>query len=155
MGCEVYANMFEVACKAGDGKVIAAFPDVCLSPPTPPVGPVPIPYPDTSMSKDMLMGSLTVKIKSMEIMLKDQSFYFTKPLGDEAATPALGMGVVSHFIMGKTHFCMWSFDVQVEGQNVDRAMDITTSNHNSPKPGNTPPWPNLAMIRPPMPTDFL
>ena len=26
MGCEVYANGDEIACKAGDGKVIAAFP---------------------------------------------------------------------------------------------------------------------------------
>lgn len=32
MGCEVYANGDEIACKAGDGKVIAAFPDVCLTP---------------------------------------------------------------------------------------------------------------------------
>lgn len=32
MGCKVYANGDEIACKAGDGKVIAAFPDVCLTP---------------------------------------------------------------------------------------------------------------------------
>ena len=44
MGCDVYANGDEVACKAGDGKVIAAFPDVCLSPPSPPAGPVPTPH---------------------------------------------------------------------------------------------------------------
>lgn len=40
MGCEVYANGDEIACKAGDGKVIAAFPDVCLTPPAPPAGPI-------------------------------------------------------------------------------------------------------------------
>ena len=38
MGCEVYANSDEIACKAGDNKVIAAMPDVCLSPPSPPAG---------------------------------------------------------------------------------------------------------------------
>ncbi len=155
MPANVFADMFEVACKAGNCQVIAAFPDVCLSPPTPPVGPVPIPYPNTSFSRDMMAGSLTVKIGGMEVMLKDQSFYMTKPLGDEAATPALGAGVVTHTIMGITHFCMWSFDVMIEGMNVDRAMDITTSNHMGPKPGNTPPWPNMGMIRPPMPSDFL
>ena len=86
MGCEVYANDDEIACKAGDGKVLAAFPDVCLSPPSPPAGPIPVPYPDTSFSKDMKNGSKTVKIKSKEVMLKDKSFYKTSPLGDEAAT---------------------------------------------------------------------
>ena len=94
MGCDVYANSDEIACKAGDGKVIAAFPDVCLSPPSPPAGPVPIPYPNTSFSKDMKNGSKTVKINKKEVMLKDQSFYKTSPLGDEAATKTLGAGVI-------------------------------------------------------------
>ncbi len=133
MGCEVYANGDEIACKAGDGKVIAAFPDVCLSPPSPPAGPVPIPYPDTSFSKDMQNGSKTVMIKDKEIMLKDQSFYKTSPLGNEAATNGLGAGVITHVITGKTYFVAWSMDVQFEGQNVDRHTDMTTSNHASPQ----------------------
>src|SRR5713101_5687830 len=131
MGCDVYANDNEIACKAGDGKVIAAFPDVCLSPPSPPAGPVPIPYPDTSFSKDMQNGSKTV-------MIKDQSFYKTSPLGDEAATNGLGAGVITHVITGKTYFVAWSMDVQFEGQNVDRHIDLTTSNHASPG-GNSAP----------------
>ena len=73
MGNEVFANGNEVACKGGDGKVIAAFPDVCLSPPSPPAGPIPIPYPDTSFSKDLQKGSKTVKIDKKPIALKDQS----------------------------------------------------------------------------------
>jgi hypothetical protein len=131
MSCEVYANCNEIACKASSCKVIAAFPDVCLSPPSPPAGPIPIPYPDTSFSKDMMNGSKTVKIKGQEVMLKDQSFYKTMPLGDEAATQGLGAGVISHVITGKTYFKMWSMDVKFEGQNVDRHLDITTSNHAS------------------------
>lgn len=146
MGCEVYSGSNEIACKAGDGKVIAAMPDVCLSPPTPPVGPVPIPYPDTSFSKDMQNGSKTVMIKDKEVMLKDQSFYASSPLGDEAATNGLGAGVVTHVITGKTYFAMWSMDVQFEGQNVDRHLDITISNHAGPQPGNTPPMPNMSMM---------
>jgi hypothetical protein len=144
MGCDVYANNDEIACKAGDGKVIAAFPDVCLSPPSPPTGPVPVPYPDTSFSRDMQNGSKTVVIKGQEVMLKDQSFYKTSPLGDEAATNSLGAGVVTHVITGKTYFVAWSMDVKFEGQNVDRHSDLTTSNHAS-IPGNVPsPFPNMA-----------
>lgn len=154
MGCDVYANCDEIACKAGSGKVIAAFPDVCLSPPSPPAGPIPVPYPDTSFSKDMLNGSKTVKIKGQEVMLKDQSFYKTAPLGDEAATQGLGAGVITHVITGKTYFNMWSMDVIFEGQNVDRHTDITTSNHAS-LPGNeSVPTPNLGMMAPTGPIEL-
>jgi hypothetical protein len=131
MGTEVYANGNAIACKAGDAKVIAAFPDVCLSPPSPPAGPVPIPYPDTSFSKDMQNGSTTVKIKGKEVMLKDKSFYKTSPLGDEAATRSFGANVITHVITGKTFFKSWSLDVKFEGENVDRHLDLTTSNHAS------------------------
>jgi hypothetical protein len=139
VGCDVYANTNAISCKAGDGKAIAAFPDVCLSPPSPPAGPVPVPYPNTSFDKDMQNGSKTVMIKGQEVMLKDQSFYQTSPLGDEAATNSFGGSVVTHVITGKTYFLAWSMDVQFEGQNVDRNLDITGSNCASPP--STPPDP--------------
>jgi hypothetical protein len=145
MGAEVYANGNSIACKAGGGKVIAAFPDVCLSPPSPPAGPIPVPYPDTSFSKDMQDGSKTVLIGGKEVMLKDQSFYKSSPLGDEAATNGLGAGVVTHVITGKTYFSAWSMDVQFEGQNVDRHVDLTTSNHAS-YPGNSGPMTNMEQM---------
>src|SRR5512144_2048483 len=100
MSCDVFANSNEIACKAGGDKVIAEFPDVCLSPPSPPAGPIPVPYPDTSFAHDMQNGSKTVKIKGQEVMLKDKSFYKTSPLGDEAATQGLGANVLSHTITG-------------------------------------------------------
>lgn len=146
MGCEVYANGDEIACKSGDGKVVAAFPDVCLSPPSPPAGPIPIPYPDTSFSKDMQNGSKTVMIKGKEVMLKDQSYYKTSPLGDEAATKTLGQGVVTHVITGKTYFVAWSMDVKFEGENVDRHIDLTTSNHASPMANAQVPMVNTAAM---------
>ncbi len=90
MGCNVYANGNEISCKAGGNKVIAAMPDVCMSPPSPPAGPIPIPYPDTSFSKDMKNGSKSVKITSKEVMLKDKSYFKSSPLGDEAATRSFG-----------------------------------------------------------------
>lgn len=143
MGCEVYANNNEIACKAGGNKVIADMPDVCLSPPSPPAGPVPVPYPATSFSKDMKNGSKTVKIKGKEVMLKDKSFYKTSPLGDEAATRSFGGNLVSHVITGKTYFIAWSMDVKFECKNVDRHLDMTMSN-NASSGGTTAPGSSLA-----------
>lgn len=152
MGCDVYANGDEIACKAGSGKVIASFPDVCLTPPPPPAGPIPIPYPDTSFSKDMQNGSKTVMIEGKEVMLKDQSFYKTSPLGDEAATNGQGANVVTHVITGKTYFVAWSMDVKFEDQNVDRHTDMTTSNHACPPAGAAVP--NLNAAKPTKGTQY-
>jgi hypothetical protein len=149
MGCDVFANGSEIACKAGGNKVIAAMPDVCLSPPSPPAGPVPIPYPNTSFSKDMQQGSKTVLIKGKEVMLKDQSFYKTSAIGDEPATKGLGASVITHVITGTTYCQAWSMDVQFEGANVDRHMDITSSNHASKIGGRSTPLPTTGEPAPP------
>ena len=143
MSNEVYGNGNEIACKRGNGKVIASFPDVCLSPPSPPAGPIPVPYPNTSFSKDAQNGSKTVVISGNEVMLKDESFYKTAPLGDEAATRTFGGNILSHVITGKTYFVAWSMDVKIEGLNVDRHIDLTTSNHGSHPAGVAVPNPNL------------
>jgi hypothetical protein len=139
MGTEVYANGDSVSAKAGDGKVIAAMPDVCLSPPPTPAGPVPAPYPDSSKSGDMQEGTKTVQLAGDEAMMKDSSFFKTSPLGDEAATNGLGAGVMTACITGQTHFTSWSMDVQLEGANADRHTDMTTSNHASDQPANGQP----------------
>lgn len=138
MSGDVYANGNEIAHKAGMNKVIAAFPDVCLSPPSPPAGPIPIPYPDTSFSKDLQKGSKNVKIKGKPTALSQQSFYKSSPLGDEAATRSFGANILTHQITGKSYFQMWSMDVIIEGKNACRHLDICTSNHAS-YPGGTLP----------------
>jgi len=135
---DVYANGMNIACKAAAGKTIAAMPDVCLSPPTPPAGPVPIPYPNTAMASDTTDGSKTVQIGGDEVMLKNKSS-FKQSNGDEAATKSLGMGVVTHQIQGKANFCAWSMDVKFEGENVPRHLDLMGHNEMSDPP-NTPPW---------------
>jgi hypothetical protein len=143
MGNEVYANGREISCKAADGKSIASFPDVCFTPPSTlatPTG-VPIPYPNTGFATDATNGSKTVKITGKEVMLKNVS-YFKKSTGDEPATRSLAQGVITHTITGKVYFNSWSMDVKVEGENVDRHMDLTTHNHMS-VPGNTPTWPYM------------
>ena len=147
MGCEVYANGDEIACKAGDGKVIAAFPDVCLTPPSPPAGPIPVPYPDTSFSKDMQSGSKTVMIKDQEVMLKDSSFYQTSPLGDEAATNGLGAGVITHVITGKTYLRGVVDGRTIRGDRMSIGIrTLTTSNHASPLANVMAPMINVAMM---------
>lgn len=141
MAHEVYANFMAIVAKSSDGKSICAFPDVCLSPPSPPAGPIPIPYPNTGFASDTTSGSKSVKLKGKEACLKNKS-YFSKSTGDEAATKTLGMGVVTHQITGKVYFNSWSMDVKIEGENVCRFGDLTTHNHMS-FPGNSPTWPFL------------
>lgn len=134
MGKKVFANGMEIAHKSGDGKVIAAFPDVCLSPPPPPAGPVPIPYPNTSFAKDLKAGTTTVKIGGKPLALKGQSYYATSPLGNEAATRNFGGAVITHTISGKTYFQASSMDVIAEGKRVCRHLDLTGSNCGSEPP---------------------
>jgi uncharacterized Zn-binding protein involved in type VI secretion len=146
---EVYANGMEIAGQAGMNKSIARFPDVCLSPPGPPAGPIPVPYPDTSFSSDLKEGSATVKLGGKPAALAQQSYYQPSALGNEAATRAWGMNVVTHQITGKTYFQAWSMDVSIEGKHVCRHVDMTTSNHAS-YPGGTPPFStqeNMALSR--------
>lgn len=141
MSHNVFANQWEIAAKSGMNKSIARFPDVCLSPPSPPAGPIPVPYPDTSFSADLKEGSQTVKLGGKPTALAQQSYYKTSPLGNEAATRSFGASVVTHQITGKTCFQSWSMDVKFEGKNVCRHIDMTTSNHGSAPPA-TPPAPS-------------
>lgn len=130
MSSTVFANGREVSAKKQENHSIAAMPDVCLSPPSPPAGPLPIPYPNFSQASDTSNGTKTVKIGGAEAGIKDSSDYSTSK-GNEAATRSLGMGVVTHTIQGKTKFAAWSFDVEFEGKNVVRQMDMTTHNHSN------------------------
>lgn len=135
---DVYVNGMEVCGKYGGGKMIAAMPDVCLSPPSPPAGPVPLPYPNFAVDSDTDQGSTTVLVGRKEVMLKDKSC-FKKCTGDEAATKSLGQGTLTHVIQGKVYFISWSMDVEFEGENAVRHLDSTTSNHASPMANRSAP----------------
>ncbi|MEQ1777418.1 MAG: PAAR-like domain-containing protein [Nitrosomonas sp.] len=139
MANEVYANGREIACKAGAGKTICAMPDVCFTPPENPATPpgIPVPYPNTGSASDTTEGSKTVQISDKEIMLKHIS-YFKTLVGDEAGCAAK-KGVITSTNKGKVYFEAWSMDVKFEGENVDRHLDLTTTNHAS-DPGDAPPW---------------
>ena len=146
MSHNVFANNMEVSCKASSGKTICNFPDVCFTPPLTPATPpgVPIPYPNTGMASDTTDGSTSVKMANKEVMLKNKS-NFSKSSGDEAGS-APKKGVVTSNNRGKVYFNAWSMDVKVEGENVPRNLDITTNNHMSKMPGNTPPMPHVSSM---------
>jgi len=146
VGATVFANGMSIACKASSGKTTAAMPDVCLSPPSPPAGPVPIPYPNTASASDATKGSKTVQIAGEEVMLKDKSTFKTST-GNEAATKSFGMSVVTHQIQGEASFVAWSMDVKFEGENVPRHMDLMGHNE-ACNPTATPPWPFMDSMDP-------
>jgi hypothetical protein len=124
----VFANGREVSAKKDGNESICAMPDVCNSPPSPPAGPIPIPYPNTAYTSNTSSGSKTVFIGGDEVGLKNASDY-KKSTGDEAATRGLGMNLTTHTIQGKMHHAAWSMDVKIEGKNAIRHMDMTTHNH--------------------------
>jgi Domain of unknown function (DUF4150)/GHH signature containing HNH/Endo VII superfamily nuclease toxin 2 len=144
MADDVFANTREITCQAGSSKSIAAFPDVCMTPPENPATPpgVPVPYPNFGMASDTTEGSASVKINQKQVMLKNQS-YFKKSSGDEAGCAAK-KGVVSSVNRGKVYFVSWSPDVKIEGMNVVRHLDMTTHNHGSA--ANTVPWPHTGRM---------
>lgn len=127
----VFANGNEVSAKKDGNKAVCAMPDVCLSPPSPPAGPIPIPYPNSSDASRTTSGSKTVKVGGDEVGLKNVSTWKDSN-GDEAATKSFGMNVISHNIQGPLKHAAWSMDVKIEGYNAIRHMDMTTQNHMNP-----------------------
>ncbi len=88
-----------------------AMPDVCLTPMPPPVGTVPIPYPNTAMLNQATKTSTKVKFVSKEVVTMKSEI--PKSMGDEAGT---NKGVMSGMNMDKVTFKMGSSMVKVEGQ---------------------------------------
>lgn len=127
MSKDVFANGRELSAAKDDTDIMSAMPDVCLSPPSPPAGPIPIPYPDFAQASDTAAGSRSVNVGGDQAGMKSESNY-SKCSGDEAATQSLGMHVVDHCIQGKTVAQAWSFDVKIEGKNAVRLLDLTLNN---------------------------
>lgn len=141
----VFANGLEISGKAVQAQTIAAFPDVCMTPPENPATPpgVPVPYPNFAMASDTESGTGKVKIKGKEVNLKNKSD-MKRTSGDEAGCAAK-KGVITSKNMGKAYFNSWSNDVKFEGKPVVRMSDLTTDNHASPA-GNTPPQIHVAAL---------
>ncbi|MBS0306423.1 MAG: DUF4150 domain-containing protein [Proteobacteria bacterium] len=119
MSNSVYANAMGLFHKGSGGQGIAPG-DVCLSPPPPPAGPVPVPYVNMLSASDLTKGSKSVKVQGNPTALEDTS-EIASSTGDEAGTQ--GGNVVTHKTKGKGTFQLWSFDVKFEGKGVCRNGD--------------------------------
>ena len=142
---EVFANNNEIACKAGNGKSICCFPDVCMTRPENPATPpgIPVPYPNTALASDTTDGSRTVVISGKEVTIKDKG-YIKKSTGDEAGCAAK-KGIVTSVNKGEVFFTSWSMDVKIEGENVDRHLNMTVHNE-ACNPPNTITWPFIDQV---------
>ncbi len=145
MSTNVFANGLEISGKAVQAQTIAAFPDVCFTPPQTPATPpgVPIPYPSFGVASDTEKGTATVKIGGKEVNIKNKSDE-KKTAGTEAGC-APKKGVITSKNTGKKYWSMWSPNVKFEGEPVIRFSDIATHNHGS-MPGNTPPWVEICKL---------
>lgn len=144
----VFANSLEISGKATDGKTIAAFPDVCFTPPENPATPpgVPIPYPSFGFANDTENGTGTVKISGKTVNIKNQSD-LSKTSGTEAGSAAK-KGVITSNNTGKEYYRSWSNNVKFDGEPVIRFTDMATNNHASDV-ANTPPWIHVLSPAPP------
>jgi len=136
----VFADGLEISGKGSDGKTIAAFPDVCFTPPENPATPpgVPIPYPLFGVSEDTDKGTGTVKISGKTVNIKNMS-YLSKTTGDEAGCAAK-KGIITSTNTGKEYFNSWSSDVKFDGEPVIRFTDLSTNNHASTAATAAVPW---------------
>ena len=116
--------IFPAATKGGGNCF--AFPDTCLTPMPPPVGTVPIPYPNTGMLNQATKTSTKVKIVSKEaVILKSE---IPKSMGDEAGT---NKGVVSGMDMDKITFKKGSSKVKAEGSPFIHVTSMSAHNGTS------------------------
>ncbi|MCO5066549.1 MAG: DUF4150 domain-containing protein [Rhizobiaceae bacterium] len=135
MACTVFAEKLGWFHQSSGGTGTAPG-DVCLSPPPPPTGPVPVPYVNMLFASDLTKGSKSVKADGSPTALENSSEIATST-GNEAGTQ--GGGVVTHVTKGKGSFSLWSFTVKVEGKGVCRHTDPILQNESCTPPNCTAP----------------
>lgn len=123
MSVTINVNGLSLAHKGSNGIATATMPDVCKTPS--PAGPVPLPYPNIAMSKDLIKGTTTVKVDGGNMAAIDGS-ELSLSTGDEPGT--LG-GVVSSTFIKEATWMLFSFDVNLEGKGACRLTDKMFMNH--------------------------
>jgi hypothetical protein len=101
----------------------ATVPDVCKTPT--PGGPVPIPYPNISMSSTLTGGTKTVKVEGGN-MAAIKGSKFSTSTGDEPGTVG---GVKSSTFKQASTWITYSFDVKLDGKNACRFSDKKFQNN--------------------------
>jgi hypothetical protein len=105
------------------GGTCLGTPDVCQTPS--PVGPVPVPYPNTAMNatSNPLTVALTVLTDCMPSL--NQMSQSLISMGDNAG---VAMGVASGMVMGPQSYVLGSITVLKEGAPAQRLTSITGHN---------------------------
>lgn len=102
---------------------MATIPDVCKTPS--PGGPIPLPYPNVSMSNTLDKGTTTIKADGGN-MIAIKGSEFSMSQGDEPGTAG---GVKSSTFKKESTWILYSFDVKMDGQNACRLTDKKFQNH--------------------------
>lgn len=120
MPATVIINNLTVVHKQSGGTSVAA-PDVCKTPT--PSGPVPLPYANTALSRDVAKGGKRTRIDGQPPALKSSTF--SSSAGNEPGS--LG-GIISGKTKGRAKPRSYSLDVKVENQPVVRFTDVMVQN---------------------------
>lgn len=99
------------------------FPDVCLTPT--PVGPIPIPYPNISMSTVALPPTVNLNILVDGTPTLNMASEIPISIGDE---PGVNLGVMSGMVMGPTEFILGSETLMLEGVPAVKLTSLTAQN---------------------------
>ncbi len=112
--------MFQLTMNNGQNL---AFPDICLTPT--PGGPVPIPYPNISMSTTALPPTTAMNILVDGTPSLNMLSEIPLSNGDEAG---VNLGVVSGMIMGPTRYLMGSETLMLKGAPAVKLTSETGQN---------------------------
>jgi Domain of unknown function (DUF4150) len=123
MSVTVNINGLSLVHKGSRGTATATLPDVCNTPS--PAGPVPLPYPNIAMSKDLAKGTTTVQVDGGN-MAAHQDSELSLSTGDEAGGAG---GVTSGTFIKEATWILYSFDVLLEGKGACRLTDKMFMNH--------------------------
>ncbi len=102
-----------------------AFPDVCNTPT--PAGPIPIPYPNISLTPTGVPAAYTVLIDGAPAHNMSTEVPMTE--GDNAG---VALGVASGMVMGPCRHMLGAFTVLLDGMPATRLLDMTGHNGLSP-----------------------
>jgi len=120
---KVNGSMNSLVHKGSNHISMATVPDVCKTPT--PGGPVPMPYPNVSMSSTLAKGTTTVKADGgMMIAIKGSEFSMSN--GDQPGTVG---GVKSNTFIKESTWILYSFDVKMDGEGACRLSDKKFQNH--------------------------
>jgi Domain of unknown function (DUF4150) len=123
MSDTIVINNLSLSHKGSSGVSTATIPDVCKTPS--PGGPIPLPYPNVSMSSSLDKGTTTVKVDGGNMAATKGSEY-SMSSGDEPGTVG---GVTSSTFKKESTWITYSFDVKLDGDNACRLTDKKFQNH--------------------------